>query len=359
MKRIIRISLLAALAGIFIWTFVFLYQKARPKEVSYEIEQASRRDVTLTTIATGKIEPRDEIEIKPQINGIIDKLYKQAGEKVEKDEIIARVKVIPEMGQLNAAESRMRLARISNEQVRRDFARTEKLYNEKLISREEYEKGAVAMKQSDEELQTAADNLSIVREGVTKSAKGMSNTFVRSTITGLILDVPVKKGNSVIMSNTFNNGTTIANVANMNDLLFIGDIDESEVGHLREGMPVSITIGALQNMKFDAILEYISPKSKDVGGSSQFEIKAAINVPGNVTIRSGYSANADIILQKAKQTVAIPERCVEFDGDQTYVYIPQDESYRRVAIELGVSDGIYVEVLKGLNEGDKIRGRKR
>ena len=262
MKKYVKIALLVIVALIFIGTFVFLYQKSQPKASVYTILNAEITDLKKTTVATGKIEPRDEILIKPQISGIIDEVYKEAGQKIKKGEVIAKVKVIPELGQLNSAESRVRLAEINARQGETDFARMKKLFESKLISSEEYEKSEVAVKQAREELQTAKDNLEIVKEGITKNKASFSSTLIRSTIDGLILDVPVKAGNSVIMSNTFNDGTTIATVANMNDLIFRGNIDETEVGRIHEGMPVKITLGALQNMEFDAQLEYISPRCR-------------------------------------------------------------------------------------------------
>jgi len=252
MKKYLKIALLVIVAGIFIWTFIFLYQKSQPTVTVYEIETPEITDLEKTTVATGKVEPRDEVLIKPQISGIIDEVYKEAGQKVEKGEVIAKVKVIPELGTLNAAESRLRLAEINGRQAETDFARLEQLYKDQLISAEEYEKGEVTVKQAREELLAARDNLQIVKEGITQNSVSFSSTLIRSTITGLILDVPIKVGNSVIMSNTLNDGTTIATVADMNDLIFRGNIDETEVGRVHEGMPVLLTIGALQDFSFNA-----------------------------------------------------------------------------------------------------------
>ena len=217
-KKYLKIASLAVVAAIFIWTFVFLYRKSQPTVKVYETIVPETVDLEKTTVATGKVEPRDEVLIKPQISGIISEVYKEAGQSVKQGEVIAKVKVIPELGTLNSAESRVRLAEINAKQAETDFARVEKLFNDKLISNEEYEKGEVNVKQAREELQTAKDNLEIVKEGITKNSASFSSTLIRSTITGLILDVPIKVGNSVIMSNTFNDGTTIATVANMNDL---------------------------------------------------------------------------------------------------------------------------------------------
>lgn len=363
MKKYVKIASLAIIAIIFLGTFVFLYQKSQPQELEYEVLKVQINNLEKTTVATGKIEPRDEILIKPQISGIIDAVYKEAGQTVQKGEVIAKVKVIPELGTLNSAESRVRLAEINAQQSETDFSRMKKLYDEKLVSSEEYEKSEVAVKQAREELQTAKDNLEIVKEGITKNSASFSSTLIRSTIDGLILDVPIKEGNSVIMSNTFNDGTTIATVANMNDLIFRGNIDETEVGRLHENMPVKITLGALQNMTFDALLEYISPKGVEENGANQFEIKAAITVPDSITIRSGYSANAEIVLERAHQVFSIPESAIDFNGDSAFVYVLTDslpkQVFEKKQVITGMSDGINIEVKRGLQENQKVRGAQK
>ena len=363
MKKVIRIIVLVLIALLFLGTFVFLYQKSQPKETVYEILKAETADLVQTTIATGKIEPRDEIQIKPQISGIISEVYKEAGETVKQGEIIAKVKVIPELGQLNSAESRVRLAEMNGKQTNIDFERMEKLYEKKLVSSEEYEKALLANQQAREELQAAKDNLEIIKDGITKHSASFSSTLIRSTITGLILDVPIKVGNSVIMSNTFNDGTTIATVADMTDLIFRGNVDETEVGRIQEDIPVKITLGALQDMQFNATLEYISPKSVENNGANQFEIKAAITVPNDVKIRSGYSANAEIELQRADHVLSIPESALEFKDNATYVYVLTDsvpnQKFERRVVKTGVSNGIRVEVKEGLKLNDLVRGLKK
>ena len=353
MKKFIKIAAIVLVAAVFVGTFVFLYQKSQPEEVSYQILRATAKDLKQTTVATGKIEPRDEVEIKPQISGIISEVYKEAGQTVKKGEVIAKVKVIPELGTLNSAESRVRLAEMNGKQAETNLQRMEQLYKSKLVSDEEYEQTLLAAKQAREELQAAKDNLEIVKEGITQSSASFSSTLIRSTIDGLILDVPVKVGNSVIMSNTFNDGTTIATV---------GNVDETEVGRIREGIPVKITLGALQNMKFDATLEYISPKSTENNGANQFEIKAAIDVPDSITVRSGYSANAEMVLQHVENALSVPESAVEFSGDTTFVYVLTDsvpmQKFERRRIVTGISDGIDTEVKEGLKENEPVRGLK-
>ena len=363
MKKYLKITLLVVVAAIFIGTFIFLYQKSKPKTTVYETVTPEIADLEKTTVATGKVEPRDEVLIKPQISGIISEVYKEAGQTIKQGEVIAKVKVIPELGQLNSAESRVRVAEISTAQAETDHERIKKLYNDKLISREDYEKSEVEIKKAREELQTAKDALEIIKEGITKNSASFSSTLIRSTIDGLILDVPIKVGNSVIMSNTFNDGTTIATVANMNDLIFKGKIDETEVGRIHEGMPVKLTIGALQNLTFDAELEYISPKGVEENGANQFEIKAAVHAPESVQIRSGYSANAEIVLQRAQKVLAVPEGIIEFSGDSTFVWVMTDsipeQKFERRQIKTGMSDGIKLEIKEGLTGKEKVRASEK
>lgn len=363
MKKYLKITLLVVVAAIFIGTFIFLYQKSKPKTTVYETVTPDIADLEKTTVATGKVEPRDEVLIKPQISGIISEVYKEAGQTIKQGEVIAKVKVIPELGQLNSAESRVRVAEISTAQAETDHERIKKLYNDKLISREDYEKSEVEIKKAREELQTAKDALEIIKEGITKNSASFSSTLIRSTIDGLILDVPIKVGNSVIMSNTFNDGTTIATVANMNDLIFKGKIDETEVGRIHEGMPVKLTIGALQNLTFDAELEYISPKGVEENGANQFEIKAAVHAPDSVQIRSGYSANAEIVLQRAQKVLAVPEGIIEFSGDSTFVWVMTDsipeQKFERRQIKTGMSDGIKLEIKEGLTGKEKVRASEK
>lgn len=360
MKKYFKLVIAAIVALIFIGTFVFLWQKSQPKEIQYSEFTTSTDSIRKTTIITGKIEPRNEVNVKPQISGIIAELMKQPGDRVEQGEVIAKVKVIPDMGQLSSAESRVRLADINLKQVETDYARTKNLHDQKLVSDEDYEKARQQLKQAQEEKAAAVDALQVVRDGVSKSNASASSTLIRSTISGIILDIPVKVGNSVINSNTFNDGTTIATVANMNDLIFRGNIDETEVGQLAIGVPMKITIGALQDLKFDATLEYISPKATESNGANQFEIKAAVVVPSDGKIRSGYSANAEIVLAEANNVLSVPESAIEFVGDSTFVYVVKGEgkqkTYERQAVTTGLSDGVNIEIKTGLKKDQKVRG---
>ncbi|MCF0160909.1 MAG: efflux RND transporter periplasmic adaptor subunit [Bacteroidaceae bacterium] len=360
MKKHVKLAGLVVIALIFLGTFVFLYQKSQPQVKRYEIHTPQLGNIEKSTVVTGSIEPRDEVNIKPQISGIITELYKQPGEMVKKNEVIAKVRVIADMGSLSSAENRVELANINIKQAEKEFNRMKKLYADKVISTEEYEKAEVNYNQAQAELLTAKDQLNIVREGISLSNADMSTTLIRSTIDGLILDIPVKVGNSVILSNSFNDGTTIASVADMSDLIFKGKIDETEVGRVHEGMPVTITIGALQDVKLNAKLEYISPKAIVENGANQFEIKAAISLPGDITIRSGYSANAEIVLQRLEKVLTIPESALDFEGDSSFVHVLTDsvpeQKFTRRKISTGLSDGIKIEVKGGITAKDKIRG---
>ena len=363
MKKYFKYILMALVAVIFIGTFVFLYIKSQPQPEVYDEFTLQRMDIRKTTVVTGKIEPRNEVNVKPQISGIITEILKEAGETVQEGEVIAKVKVIPDMGSLSAAQSRLRLAEINRKQAQTDYDREKTLFDKGLVAADEYDKIAQTLRQACEEVDAAQDNLEVVRDGVSKSNASASSTLIRSTITGLILDIPVKVGNSVILANTFNDGTTIATVANMNDLIFRGNIDETEVGRLSTGMTMKITIGALQDLKFDARLEYIAPKATDQNGANQFEIKAAVNLPSNATnIRSGYSANAEIVLAEAKNVLAVQESAIEFDGDDTYVYVIKGEgdkqTYERRKVQTGISDGINIEIRSGVKPNERIRGPK-
>lgn len=363
MKKYFKYILMALVAVIFIGTFVFLYIKSQPQPEVYDEFTLQRMDIRKTTVVTGKIEPRNEVNVKPQISGIITEILKEAGETVQEGEVIAKVKVIPDMGSLSAAQSRLRLAEINRKQAQTDYDREKTLFDKGLVAADEYDKIAQALRQAREEVDAAQDNLEVVRDGVSKSNASASSTLIRSTITGLILDIPVKVGNSVILANTFNDGTTIATVANMNDLIFRGNIDETEVGRLSTGMTMKITIGALQDLKFDARLEYIAPKATDQNGANQFEIKAAVNLPFNATnIRSGYSANAEIVLAEAKNVLAVQESAIEFDGDDTYVYVIKGDgdkqTYERRKVQTGISDGINIEIRSGVKPNERIRGPK-
>lgn len=364
MKRILKIAAALLFALLLLGTFWFLWQKTRPVKIVYAVVQPKIDTIRQFVVATGKVEPRDEVLIKPQISGIVSEVRKEAGQTVRKGDIIALVKVIPEMGQLNSAESRVSVAAISLDQTRREHQRTAALHEKGVVSQEEFEQSLAALAKAEEEMQNARDNLEIVQNGITSRYKEMSNTQIRSTIDGMILDVPIKVGNSVIQANTFNDGTTIATVADMGDMLFRGKIDETDVGKLRDGMPVKLTIGAMQNVELDARLEYVSPKASEENGVVMFEVKAAVAVPDSIFVRAGYSANANIMIQSREGIITLPESTIEFEGSDTYVQVlagPEDadpQTFERRKVGIGLSDGINIEITDGVTPDERVRGAR-
>lgn len=359
MKKILKIGLWVILGLLVIGTFVFLYKKSQPKIETYEIETVTTDSLEKKTVATGNVSPRNEVLIKPQMSGIISHIYKEPGDLVKAGDVIAKIKVVPDMQAVSAAESRLNRAKLNFDQAKTNYERNKELFEKSVISKEEFENTTLAYNNSREELKTAEDNLSLTRDGISSSTASYSTTLVRATVSGTILDIPVKVGNSVIQSNTFNDGTTIATIANMTDMLFVGKLDETEVGRVHTGMPMLISIGAIQNRKLNATLEYISPKGVQEKGAIMFEMKAAVTVPNDLFVRAGYSANAEIMLEQAKNVLVIPESCVEFSNDSTFVYLltnKEPQKFEKKHIKIGLSDGIKVEVKEGLTKGQELKG---
>jgi HlyD family secretion protein len=363
MKKILRILLLVVFVGLIGGTMFYLYQKSKKKPVVYEIKSPFVSNVIKKTVATGSVIPRKEILIKPQVSGIIEEIYIQAGQHVKKGDLIARVKIIPNMVELNNAESRQNKAKINFEDAKLVYERQKKVYEQGVIPEAEFQQYKLTYMNAIEEQETAEANLQLIQEGVSKKSGATTNTLIRSTIDGMVLDVPVEVGNSVIESNTFNEGTTIASVADMGEMIFKGKVDETEVGKLKLGMPLILSIGAIEEEKFDAALEYIAPKGKEENGAIQFEIKADVKLKDNSFIRAGYSANADIVLDRKDSVMVIPESLIMFnkDGDSAYVEIETQtpQIFEKRFIKTGLSDGVNIEVKEGIKIKDKIKGPKK
>lgn len=362
MKKTLKLLSILFFVLLFIGTLVFLWNKTTPKPITYALVKPTYDTLMNKTIATGNIEPRDEVLIKPQISGIISDIYCEAGQMIKKGDIIAQVKIIPEMGALNSAQNRVRVSKIKLEQTQREFNRIKKLYSKGVITAEIFEQSKTDLNIGKEDLQNAKDNLEIVEKGMTSGFASMSNTQIRATVTGMILDVPVKVGNSVIPSNTFNEGTTIATIADLNNMLFVGSVDETEIGKLKEGMNAEISIGALQNIKLRANLEYISPKASEKNGIIVFQIKAATVIPDSIFVRSGYSANGIIITELRENVMTLPEMVIQFENNNSYVEVLTSEEgdtsqvFERKEIKLGLSNGVNVEILSGLEGEEDIKG---
>jgi len=356
MKKALKIVLGIIILVIFIGTIVYLYQKSQAKPVVFDTTTAQIANIIKKTVATGKVVPRKEIEIKPQVSGIISELYVEPGQKVKKGDMIAKVRIIPNMINLNEAESRVNRAQINLDNAQQNYNRQKSLFDSKVIAVAELQTFELALKTSREDLDAAENNLQLIREGITKTAGAVSNTIIRSTIEGMVLTVPVEIGNSVIESNTFNDGTTIATVADMGEMIFKGKVDESEVGKLHEGMELIMTIGAIDTEKFTAKLEHISPKGVEENGAIQFEIRAAVELKDNMFIRAGYSANADIVLESRDSVLSVQESLVKYEADSASVEVETSpQIFEKKTIKTGLSDGVNVEVLSGITKSDKIK----
>lgn len=355
MKKLFLILLGIFIAALFIGTAVFLYNKSQEKPVIYQTEQASARDIISKTVATGKIIPRKEVEVKSQVSGVVEHIYVEAGQPIEVDGLIAKIRIIPNIERLNQAQSQLELAKLNHDNSRVELERQKKLFEEQLISEFDYNKYVHDFNLQKETLDAAESNLAIIREGASRKAGQVSN-LVKATLSGLILDIPVKEGTFVTETNTFNAGTTIANLANMQDIIFEGTVDESEVGKIHTGMELLLNIGAMESEPFSATLEYISPKGWDDQGTIKFQIRASVQLRADRFLRAGYSANADIVLDKATQVVAINERLLQFDKGKAYVEVEvSPQNFERRDIKTGISDGIFIEVREGLNLKDKIK----
>jgi HlyD family secretion protein len=361
MKKFLKIAILVVFVVLILGTMFYLYQKSRKKPDVFEVKSPFISNVVKKTVATGSVVPRKEVLIKPQVSGIVEEVFIEAGKQVRKGDLIARIKIIPNMVELNNAESRLNKAKINYEDSRTVYERQKKVYEQGVIPEAEFQQFRLSYMNALEEQETAESNLQLIKEGVSKKSGSATNTLIRSTIEGMVLDVPIEVGNSVIESNTFNEGTTIASVADMGDMIFEGKVDETEVGKLRIGMPLILAIGAIEDEKYDAVLAYIAPKGKEENGAIQFEIKADVKLKANSFIRAGYSANADIVLERKDSVMVIPESLIKFEkeGDSAYVEVEtQPQIFEKRYIKTGLSDGVNIEIKEGVVKKDKIKGNK-
>jgi HlyD family secretion protein len=356
MKTLFKIFILVVIVGGFIFTIYFLYNKSQAKPVVFETATPVITNIVKKTVATGSVVPRKEIEIKPKVSGIIEELYVEEGKTIHKGDLIAKIRIIPDMVNLNNAESRVNRAKISLESAEQNYNRQKSLFEQKVISKTDFESYDVLFKSAQEELLAAENNLELIKKGQTKKSGEATNTLISSTIDGMILDIPVEIGNSVIESNTFNDGTTVAVVADMGEMIFKGKVDESEVGKIRVGMDLILTVGALNDVNFHAFLENISPKGVTENGAIQFEIKAAVDLIDTLFLRAGYSANADIVLDRRDSVLSISEALLKFEKDSAFVEVETGpQTFEKRFIQTGLSDGINIEIKSGLNKDDKIK----
>lgn len=355
-KKIIKTVLLVAFLGLIVWTFYFLYIKSQTPPEVFKTIMPFDTSIVKKTVATGSVTPRKEVNMKSQVSGIIEKLYIVAGQQVKQGDVIAKIKIIPNMLNLANAENRINSAQLNYDNAKMEYDRNKVLFDQSVISKSEIQVFELRTRTTKEELDAAQNQLQIIKEGASKTAGSTSNTFVKATMTGMVLDVPVKEGGQIIESNTFNEGTTIASVANMGEMIFEGKLDESEVGKVHENMDIVLTIGAIDKESFNAKLEYIAPKGITENGAIQFLIRASISKDNASFLRAGYSANADIILSKKDNVMVIPESVLQFEKEKPFVEIETGiQVFEKRFIKTGLSDGINIEVLDGLKKTDKLK----
>lgn len=355
MKRFLIFLTIIIILGMFVGTGYFLYQKSEEPPIVYETDQPFKTDIIKKTIATGSIVPRKEVALKSQVSGVVDQLYLEEGAEVQVGDLIARIKIIPNVVALNNAQAQVETAVINFENASREKDRQKELFDEKVISDFDYNRFLLDFKLREQELEAARNNLDLIREGASKKTGNVSN-LVRSTVSGMILDIPVKEGTFIIESNTFNEGTTIASIADMSQMIFEGKVNESEVGKIAVGMDLIMTVGAIEGEVFDAQLEFISPKGMLEDGAIKFDIKANIVLKENTFLRAGYSATADIVLESREDVLAIRESNLIFENDQMFVEVAQgNQQFVKQQVTTGLSDGINIEILSGISEGAEIK----
>jgi HlyD family secretion protein len=358
-KKLVPFTVAVVIVGMFGATLWFLWAKSRPKPVGIETDKPLVTDIIKKSVAAGAIQPRKEIEIKPKVSGILKALYVEAGRVVKKGDPIADVQIIPEMLSLNEAELKLTSARLNQDRTKRELVRAETLGQRGAAALGELDKLRADHEQAVQELKSAEMRVQLVREGAVGRSKSAA-TRVESTVDGTVLAVLVREGSSVIMANNFNPGTTIVSVADMSDMIFKGRVDESDVGKLRDGMPVEIVVGALEDLRFAGKLERIAPKSLAKEGATEFEIEAAFRIPKGVTVRAGYSANANIVLARRDKVLAINEGLIVFDGEKRFVEVQvKPGQFEKREVKLGLSDGLKVEVLSGLSSADVLKKPRR
>ena len=372
MKRIGTIITLTVILIAFIFGIRYIYLKDQKDPVVYETQKSFRYTILKKTVATGSIVPKEEVLIKPNISGIIDQIFVEAGDYVKSGDLLAMVKVVPNVSSLNSAKNNINSVSTQVETAKLAFQNQESIYNRQkglfekgVISANEFDNAQLSYNQSLQRykqeqisLNNARQNYDIIKTGTTSGMGAAANTEIRATVSGMVLDVPVKTGNQVIESNNFNDGTTIATIADVTNMIFEGKVDESEVGKIKEDLALEITVGAIDNKKFDATLDYIAPKGIDENGAIQFEIKGTLNKKDAVFIRADLSANASIILARADSVLALKEALIQYDIKTKIPFVEVeigDQKFERKEIELGISDGINVEVKAGISPNDKVK----
>jgi HlyD family secretion protein len=357
MKKILKYLIVAVIVVLFLGTLVFLYSKSQQKPVVYQLDSPKRMTIIKKTVATGKVIPRREIEVKSQVSGVVEKLYVVAGQEVKKGQTIARISLRPNMISVSQAEAQVQSAKTSLKNQALDLERYRGLLQQKLISELDFNKYRTEYQLQEEAVAAAENTLLLLKTGKSRNATNVSN-MIPATIDGTVLDVPNKEGAFILETSTFQAGTTLATLADMTDMIFEGLVDESEVGKLKQGMELVLNIGALPGKPFNATLEFIAPKGVTDQGTIKFTIRAAVTLDKELFLRSNYSANADIVLDRRENALGINEGDLLIEGNKTFVEVQTTpQNFEKREIRTGLSDGINIEVVSGLTENDKIKHR--
>ncbi len=360
MNKIVKYILIGVLVLGALWAALFFIKSNSKSAITYETQQPFKTTIEKKTVATGKVIPQDEVEIKPQISGIIDKILLEEGVQVKAGDLIAVIKVVPNEQALYQAQGRVRNAELAINNAKIEFERNKTLYEKGVVSNQDFINVQLTFEQATQELKNANADYQIIRRGSIGGSTA-ANTNIRATVSGTLLEIPVKEGDQVIQANNFNDGTTIATIADLGKMIFEGKVDEGEVGKLSVGTPLKITLGALEGTELDAKLKFIAPKGIEEAGAVQFKIEGDVEVSDDVFIRAGYSANASIVLEKKDDILVIPEALLQFDKSTNKPYVElavgaeADQKFERKDIEIGISDGVNVEILSGLTTDDKVK----
>jgi HlyD family secretion protein len=357
MKKTVKIIIGIVLLVLLVMVLKYFKDSNSKEIVDYKVEEPFYDSIDTKAVATGKLNPEEEIELKPQISGIVDQIMVEEGDIVEKGDLIAKIRVVPNEQSLVSASSRIKSARLSADNATTLFNRNKALFEKGVISKQDFENSELSLNQATEVLSQAQNDYQIIRQG-SISGGSSANTNIVAQISGTVLEIPVREGDQVIQSNNFNAGTTIATIADMSIMIFEGKVDEAEVGKLEEGKEIKVVLGAINEKEFPAKLTFVAPKGQEENGAVQFTIKADVEIEASTNIRAGYSANAEIEIESKDSVLVIKESLLQFNRltEQPFVEIQQEDgSFEKKDVELGISDGINVEIIEGVDEGDKIK----
>ena len=357
MNKFVRYTLISLVIFGVLFAAAFFIKSNSKATISFETKTALITSIEMKTVATGKVIPEDEVEVKPQVQGILQSLFVEEGDFVKEGDLLAKIKVVADEGQLNSAKGRLATAKIVLKNAQIEYDRNKSLFDNEIISQQEFQNADLTYSRAKQDLANAQSDFEIIKLG-SAGGSASANTNVRATVSGTVLELPVKEGDQVIESNSFNAGTTIAIIADLNKMIFEGKVDESEVGKLEIGMPLKVSLGAIQDKEFEAKLKFIAPKGNEEQGAVQFKNEGDVTLESDFFVRAGYSANASLVLERKDSILALAEALLQFDKDTEQAYVEveiEEQKFERRDIEIGISDGINVEIISGISLDDKIK----